>query len=118
MLGIGIDAVDVDRFALLLTRREGLGERLFTERERADAAGSVSRLAARFAAKEAAMKALGVGLGAFRFHEVEVVRAPSGQPSLVLAGEAAAMAVERGVTTWHVSLTHTARIAEAIVIAE
>ena len=64
------------------------------------------------------MKALGVGLGAFRFHEVEVVRAPSGQPSLVLAGEAAAMAVERGVTTWHVSLTHTARIAEAIVIAE
>jgi holo-[acyl-carrier protein] synthase len=118
VVGVGIDAVDVDRFAGLLRRRALLGERLFTDRERADAAGSAPRLAARFAAKEAVMKALGVGVGAFRFHEVEVVRAASGQPSLLVTGVAADLAEQRGVTAWHVSLTHTATVAEAVVIGE
>ena len=74
-------------------------------------------LAARFGAKEAAMKALGAGLGAFRFREVEVVRAESGAPSLALHGAAAALAAERGVTAWQLSLTHTDSTAMAVVLA-
>jgi holo-[acyl-carrier protein] synthase len=117
VIGVGIDAVDVERFASLLNRRRGLAERLFTPGERADAAGSPARLAARFAAKEALMKALGVGVGAFRFHDAEVVRSAGGQPSLVLSGRAAELAVEQGVAAWQVSLTHTATVAAAVVIS-
>ncbi len=72
----------------------------------------------RFAAKEAVMKALGVGLGAFAFHDVEVVRADSGRPALVLRGRAGELSDARGVQGWHVSLTHTAALAQAVVIAE
>ena len=68
LLGVGIDAVDIPRFADLLERRPALAARLFTAGERSYAAGLAKpapSLAARFAAKEAVMKALGVGLGAF-----------------------------------------------------
>jgi holo-[acyl-carrier protein] synthase len=74
-------------------------------------------LAARFAAKEAVLKALGRGLGACAFRDIEVVRAESGAPSLALHDTAARLAAEHGVTAWHVSLTHTATMAEAVVIA-
>ena len=119
MVGIGIDAVEVDRFRRVLGRRPGLAGRLFTDGERAGTAGRdpVPRLAARFAAKEAAMKALGVGLGAFAFHDVEVVSLSSGAPSLVVSGRAAALAADRGVAGWRVSLTHTDSVAEAVVVA-
>jgi holo-[acyl-carrier protein] synthase len=120
ILGVGIDAVEVPRFRRVLARTPGVARRLFTDAERAYGERKrdpAERLAARFAAKEAVMKALGVGLGAFRFHDVEVVRAPSGQPSLVLRGRAAALAEARGVSTWHVSLTHTAQVAEAVALA-
>ena len=76
------------------------------------------RLAARFAAKEAVLKALGVGIGSAAFRDVEVVRAESGEPHLVLTGSAAALAHARGVTRWHVSLTHTDTVAVASVVAE
>ena len=118
VVGLGIDAVDVERFTRILSRRRGLLTRLFTEAEVTASAGSVSRLGARFAAKEAVMKALGVGLGAFRFREVEVVRLDSGAPTIVLTGAAAELARDKGVARWHVSLTHTALVAEAVVIAE
>ncbi len=118
VIGVGIDAVDVERFRAMIERRDGLVARLFTEGEAAAAAGSAQRLGARFAAKEAVMKALGVGLGAFGFHDVEVVRQESGEPVLVLRGPAAELAAARGVRTWHVSLTHTALTAQAVVIAE
>ena len=121
VVGIGVDAVDVERFRAVLARRPGLLERLFTAGERAVAArvpDPAPRLAARFAAKEAVLKALGVGIGAAAFHDVEVVRADSGQPRLVLTGTAAALAVGRGVTRWHVSLTHTDAVAVASVVAE
>jgi holo-[acyl-carrier protein] synthase len=118
VIGIGVDLVDVERFARMLARRPGLRRRLFTEAEITDSAGQANRLAARFAAKEAVMKALGVGLGAFGFHDVEVVKAKSGAPSLHLSGAAAALAAERGVRAWHVTLTHTALQAQAIVVAE
>ena len=119
MVGIGIDAVEVDRFRQALGRRPRLAERLFTDGERAQLAtgDAAPRLAARFAAKEAVMKALGVGLGAFAFNDVEVVTAPSGQPSLVLRGGASALAADLGVTGWHLSLTHTDRLAAAVAVA-
>ena len=120
MIGIGIDAVEIDRFRRVLARTPGVARRLFTEGERAYGArfkDPAPRLAARFAAKEAAMKALGVGLGAFAFHDVEVVRAPSGAPSLAVSGAAAERAATLGVTGFRLSITHTDRTAEAVVAA-
>ncbi len=108
------------RFATVLARRPKLAERLFTLGERAYAgtlANPAPSLAARFAAKEAAMKALGVGLGAFAFGDVEVQREPSGLPHLVLSGDAARLASERQVRSWMVSLTHTSSTAAAVVVA-
>ena len=119
-VGIGIDAVEVPRFRRVLERRPGLRERLFTEGELAYAArfaDPAPRLAARFAVKEAAMKSLGVGLGAFRFHDVEVVRQRGGAPGLAVAGRASELAERREVTGWRVSITHTDLMAEAVVLA-
>jgi len=120
VIGIGIDAVEVERLRGALARRPRLAERLFTERERSDVAGRgdpVPGLAARLAAKEAAWKALGVGLGATGLHDVEVVRLPSGAPELHVSRAARRIADERGVSGWHVSLTHTRTLGEAVVVA-
>jgi holo-[acyl-carrier protein] synthase len=121
LVGIGIDLVDVDRLAAAMRRRPGLASRVFTDRERATTAAGArvaERLAARFAAKEATMKALGVGLGAFALREVEVVAADGGAPALVLSGRALALAERRGAGTLHVSLSHTSASASAVVVAE
>jgi holo-[acyl-carrier protein] synthase len=120
VIGVGLDAVELERFRQTLARTPAIVDRLFTAAEREygeKAKDPAPRLAARFAAKEAVMKALGVGIEAFPFTDVEVVRAESGAPSLVLTGKAAALADERGVTTWHLSLTHTEETAMAIAIA-
>jgi len=96
-------------------------ERVFTEGERAYALRKndpTERLAARFAVKEATMKALGVGLGAFKCHDVEVTKARSGEPSLRLSGRAAELSTARGISEWKVSITHSDLIAMAIVIAQ
>ena len=119
--GIGIDAVEVERFRDVLARRERLAERLFTpvELDRARCRRDpVPSLAARFAAKEAVMKALGVGIGAVDWHDMEVGAAASGAPQLRLRGRAAALAAAVGATAWHVSLTHTASMAMATVVVE
>ena len=121
IVGIGTDLVEIDRFRLAMQRRARLPERLFSDDERAYAFrhhDPAPRLAARFGAKEAVMKALGVGLGAFKLRDVEVVLQPSGAPELRLHGAAAALAAEQGVGHWHISLTHTALTAQAVVIAE
>ncbi len=117
---IGVDIVEVPRFRALLARRPRITERLFTPAERAYAEGRcdpTERLAVRFAAKEAAMKALGAGFGDVAFREVEVVRARSGQVGLRLSGRAAARADRAGVTGWHLSLSHTAGLAVAVAVA-
>lgn len=116
--GVGVDAVDVARFSAALDRRPTMAGRLFTEGEQRDGRGDPQRLAARFAAKEATMKALGRGIGAFAWHDVEVVRLESGAPELRLASSAKALADARGVARWHVSLTHTETVAVAMVVAE
>lgn len=113
----GIDVVDVPRFAASLARRPTLAERLFTDLERRQAAGIASRLAGRFAAKEAAMKALGVGLGSVRFADLEVVRAESGAPALRLGGAAHARAAALGWSEWSLSLSHSDQVAVAVVVA-
>jgi holo-[acyl-carrier protein] synthase len=120
LLGIGIDSVDVARFARIMGRRPAVVTRLFTPGERSYADGlanPVPSLAARFAAKEATMKALGVGLGSFGWDDVEVERLPGGAPALVVSGRAAELASDRGVGRWHLSMTHTETTASAIVVA-
>lgn len=87
IVGIGTDLVEIDRFRLAMQRRARLPERLFSDDERAYAFGHhdpAPRLAARFGAKEAVMKALGVGLGAFKLRDVEVVRKRGGAPVVAL----------------------------------
>ncbi|MEO6987527.1 MAG: holo-ACP synthase [Aquihabitans sp.] len=120
MIGIGVDLVDVDRMRTVLSRTPSLVARLFTTGEQAYALAAVDpteRFAVRFAAKEAVMKALGVGLGAIDWHDVEVVKADSGAPSLRVTGRAAVLADGAGITTWKLTLAHTATVAEAIAVA-
>lgn len=120
MLGIGTDLVECDRFRLALERRPRIAERLFSEAEREYAfrhREPVPPLAARFAAKEAVMKAMSVGLWKFALRDVEVVRLPSGQPEVALHDKAAALAAERGVTQWLLTLSHTDGMAIAIAVA-
>ena len=121
VVGVGTDLVDLDRFRQAAERTPGILTRYFTESERAYAErrhDPIERYAARFAAKEAVMKALGVGLGACELADIEIVRdEDSGAPDLRLHGTAAALAAERGVIDWRISLTHTDTAAHAIVIA-
>jgi holo-[acyl-carrier protein] synthase len=114
IVGIGVDIVDVARFEASLDRTPGLRDRLFTDAERQLPLPS---LAARFAAKEALAKALGVprGLG---WQDAEVVVDETGRPTLVTRDTVAAAAAAAGVDTWHVSLSHDAGNAVAVVVAE
>lgn len=120
VLGVGVDAVEITRFRESLTRTPTLRERMFTALELESLDGrsdSVPSLAARFAAREAVMKAMGVGLGAFDFHDVWVESEESGRPVLQISGRADALARERGISSWHLSLTHTDGLAIAYVVA-
>lgn len=120
VVGLGLDSVDIARFAAVLERRPAFATRVFTDGERSYAATMVNptpTLAARFAVKEAVMKALGVGLGGFGWGDVEVQRAEGGAPILTVTGRAAELASERGVEGWHLSITHTASTASAVVVA-
>jgi holo-[acyl-carrier protein] synthase len=120
VIGIGTDLVDLDRFRLVMARTPGIIDRLFTEDERRYARARrdpVERFGARFAAKEATMKALGVGLGVVAFREIEVGRLPSGAPVLALSGAAATVAAGQGVERWLITLSHTGHLAQAVVMA-
>ena len=114
ILGVGIDVVDVERFAAAIARTPAMLEKLFTPAERERGTAS---LAARFAAKEALAKALGAG-GGMSWTDAEVRTDDAGRPSVVVAGTVAARAARLGVTRWHVSLSHDGGIASATVIAE
>ncbi len=114
IVAVGIDVVDVGRFGRILDRRPGLRVRLFAEDERDLPLAS---LAAGFAAKEAVAKALGAPIG-LAWHDCVVARDPSGRPRLALRGTVAAAATVAGITRWHLSLSHDAGIASAMVVAE
>jgi holo-[acyl-carrier protein] synthase len=114
IVGVGIDVVDLERFARSLERTPSLADRLFTEHERGLHPRS---LAARFAVKEALAKALGAPPG-MRWTDAEVRRDPGGRPGLHVEGTVAAVAERLGVTSWHISLSHDGGVAVAVVIAE
>ena len=114
IVGVGIDVVDISRFAESLRRTPGLAERLFTAVEITRPPAS---LAARFAAKEALAKALGAP-GDLAWHDAEVVSESSGRPLLCLRGTVAARADEVGAAHVHLSLSHDAGIASAVVVLE
>lgn len=114
IIGVGIDVVDVARFGQTLERTPRLLERLFTEGERSLGLNS---LAARFAAKEALAKALGAPVG-LCWTDANVLSGEDGRPNLSIRGTVQARATALGVQDLHVSLSHDAGIASAVVIAE
>ena len=114
IIGVGIDVVDIERFGASLARTPGLAERLFTP---AELSRPLASLAARFAAKEAVAKALGAP-GAMHWHDAEVVSESSGRPLLELRGTVLARADDLGVRATHLSLSHDAGIASAVVLLE
>jgi holo-[acyl-carrier protein] synthase len=121
ILGVGIDLAPVGRIERLLDRYAGrFAEKVFTDGERAYCrarARPAEHFAARFAAKEALLKALGVPEG-LRWHELEVASTAGRAPRLLLHGEAARAASRRGVLRVHLSLTHAGGQAAAVVILE
>ena len=120
MLGIGTDLVDIDRFRTVLERTPSLADRVFRADERAyaaQAADPTARLAARFAAKEATLKSLGLGLGAMALSDIEVVKHDDGRPELVLHGSAADAATEAGAHRFLLTISHTDHLAQATVVA-
>ncbi len=123
ILGIGTDLAEVDRIQQSIARfGERFIQRIYTPGEIAYVTSKANRFecyAARFAAKEAGMKALGVGWsGGIRFIDLEVANLPSGRPTLQLHGHAARHAAGLGVCHVHLSLTHTLSMAMAVVILE
>jgi holo-[acyl-carrier protein] synthase len=123
IIGLGVDIVETSRIADLMGNHpERFLERCFTQAEQRDSQSTkrqLEHLAARFAAKEAALKALGTGWSqGIGWTDIEVVRAESGRPSLKITGRAGEIADERGIASWHLSLSHISTHAVASVIAE
>jgi holo-[acyl-carrier protein] synthase len=114
IVGVGVDVVDIARLDRALSRTPRLADRLFTDGERSR---PVASLAARFAAKEAVAKALGAP-GGLRWRDAEVVQEENGRPVLRLTGGVADEAAAQGIRSWHLSLSHDAGIATAVVVAE
>ncbi|WP_037575407.1 holo-ACP synthase [Phaeacidiphilus oryzae] len=120
IIGVGIDVAEIARFGAALERTPALADRLFLPSERYLPGGEqrgIASLAARFAAKEALAKALGAPPGLL-WTDAEIRTEPSGRPILHTTGTVAARAAELGVHSWHVSLSHDAGVASAVVIAE
>lgn len=120
MLGLGIDVVDIDRFRKVLERTPAIRTRLFTSSEISGLSSKmdqVASLAVRFAAREATMKVLGVGIGAIDLHDVSIERQDSGEPVLLVTGRAKELAKAKGIANWFVSLSHTGHVAVAVVAA-
>ncbi|NED94365.1 holo-ACP synthase [Phytoactinopolyspora alkaliphila] len=114
IVGVGIDVVDIGRFAETLERTPALAERVFTPAERDR---PISSQAARFAAKEALAKALGAPIG-LQWHDAEVVSDENGRPWFAVRGTVERRCAELGVKTMHLSLSHDAGVASAMVVLE
>ncbi|MFD8791820.1 holo-ACP synthase [Streptomyces vinaceus] len=120
IIGVGIDVAEIERFGESLRRTPQLAQRLFVDSEltlpSGERRGTPSH-AARFAAKEALAKALGAP-GGMLWTDAEVYVEETGQPRVRVSGTVEARAVALGVKSWHISLSHDAGIASAVVIAE
>jgi holo-[acyl-carrier protein] synthase len=118
LLRTGIDLIEIERVERAIQRHgERFLQRVFTPTELVEAGNNPASLAARFAAKEAAAKALGTGIGPVSWLEIEVLRACNQPPMLRLSGAAAQRAAELGLTEWALSLSHTCAFAVASVVA-
>ena len=120
---VGVDIVGVERVARLVSQGGGILEEVFSAREQAAclgrARGSDERLAERFAAKEAVLKAAGTGVGKrMRWTDVEIVDEPGGRPRVELHGEVAAYARRRGLSALDVSLSRSGGLAHAVAVWE
>ncbi len=114
----GIDLIEIERFQSAIDRHgDRLLNKIFTPLELSDVGDKPASLAARFAAKEAVAKSLGTGIGPIGWQEIEIIRADTGQPILQLAGEAAQLASQRGLSNWSISLSHTRTYAVAVASA-
>lgn len=114
----GIDLVEIERIQQTIARHgERFLERVFTPLELDQAGKRPASLAARFAAKEAVAKALGTGIGAVAWREIEILREPSGRPVLYLSGAAAELAAAQRLQGWSISLSHTTTHAIACAVA-
>jgi holo-[acyl-carrier protein] synthase len=117
-IATGVDLIEISRVRDALERQgDKFRARVFTPIEQAECGGRVASLAARFAAKEAAAKALGCGIGAVRWVDIEIRSDEKKAPHLYLYGEGEQLAKELGLTNWSVSLSHTASHAVAVVVA-
>lgn len=118
MLSAGVDLVEVERIQRSVDRYGArFLNRIYTERELAYCAGRLDRLAARFAVKEAVGKALGTGIGAVGWKDIEIINDGQGKPSLVLYRAAEALADELAFTQWAISISHTETHAIGMVVA-
>jgi len=123
MLATGVDLVDIPRIERLLSRYgEKFLTRVYSSAEVASSRRRPAELAARFAAKEAVSKALGVGVRVLSpqgiaWHDVETLNERSGKPYILLHGRAAALAREQGLSEWAISLSHDGGMAIAFVVA-
>lgn len=114
---MGLDAIEPDRVARAIARwGERFLTKVFTPAERELCGGRVESLAGRFAAKEAVAKALGTGIGAIAWREVEVLADDHRRPTLHLHGTAASLALSLGLTRWAISVTHLRAVALAVVV--
>ena len=117
-LRTGVDLIEIERLEGTIQRYgDRFLQRVFTEGELQECERSTASLAARFAAKEAVSKALGTGIGAVGWREIEIRRGPAREPVLQLHGAAAQLAKELGLNTWSVSLSHTFTHALALAVA-
>jgi holo-[acyl-carrier protein] synthase len=118
MLHTGIDLIEIERVRGLLERYgTRFLERVYTPLEIAELGENVASLAGRFAAKEAVTKALGTGIGAVAWREIEILRGPQREPVLHLHGAAAQLAAELGLDEWSLSISHSQTDAVAMVVA-
>jgi holo-[acyl-carrier protein] synthase len=118
VLKTGIDVIEISRIRTILDHYgDRFLQRIFTPAEISECHGRTDALSVRFAAKEAAVKALGTGIGPVSWLEVETLHKSSGEPYLILHGRAEQVAEYLGLTTWAVSLSHSRDNAIAVVVA-
>lgn len=118
MLRTGIDLIEIDRLrSLFESYGQRFLDRVFTPQELTELGENIASLAGRFAAKEAVAKALGTGIGAVAWREIEILRGPKREPVLHLHGSAARLAEELGLGEWSVSISHTQTHAVGIAVA-
>jgi holo-[acyl-carrier protein] synthase len=122
IVGVGIDIIEVERVAEKVAKQNGFKEKIFSKREIDDCglgSDAAQHFAARFAAKEAFLKAIGEGMRlSFDLHEIEIVNDANGKPGIALHGIFKEKANENGWNRMHLSLSHLQAVACAVVIIE